>query len=121
MADNEETVKLLKEISSKLDNLNDKKDDRDFQLEMLKVQTKQNSFIFFISVLVSFTASVFIAFFTVAFTVPNIPTSIVNLAFRLVVFVWLISDVIFFIIWFLIRYMQNREIDKLKKLNDSKP
>jgi hypothetical protein len=63
-----ETVELLKEISAKLTDLNNKKEDRLFQLKMLDMQVRQNNVVFMISVIVSVGISFLVAYLSVTLT-----------------------------------------------------
>ena len=108
-----ETVELLKEISAKLTALNDKRDDRNFQKKALKIQVKQGNIAMLISVVISVVVSFFIAFYTVSLTV-DIPREVFNFVLYSGAIMTFVIIGVFCLMWWLVSYLQMREIDKLK-------
>ena len=108
-----EVIEQLKQISSKLDALNNKEETENFQLDMLKVQVKQNNIVMLLTVVVSITVSFFISLVTVALTT-NIPKEIFTIVGLAIGFEILVLIVVFCVIWIILNHLMLNKIDKLR-------
>jgi len=108
-----ETVELLKEISSKLDVLNDKKEDRLFQLKMLDLQVRQNNLVFLLAMVVSVGVSFLVAYLSVAFT-GVIPASLTNFVAAVIGLMYVIFVISFIVVWIMIHFVIVSRINKLR-------
>jgi hypothetical protein len=112
--ENRETVALLKEISGKLTVLNDKKEDRLFQLKMLDLQIRQNNVVVLITVVVSIGISFLVTYLSITLS-GVIPSSQINALFQVIVLMLIVFVIAFIIFWTL---LHNEMIRKLNKLRD---
>ncbi len=109
-----ETVKLLKEISSKLSDLNDKNDDRLFQLKMLDLQVRQTNVVFLLTVVVSVGISFVVAYLSVTLS-GAIPSSEDNFLANAMEAMYVIFFVAFIMIWYSIHFATVKRINRLRE------
>jgi hypothetical protein len=108
-----EIVELLKQISSKLDVSGGKKEDKDFQLDMLKIQVVQTNAVMFLTIAVSVAVSFYVSFVVVSLTV-DIPREILDILWKVLASEVALLVVLFAIIWLILNYLLVGKIDKLR-------
>jgi hypothetical protein len=106
---------LLVDISSKLDKITDNKEDKQFQIDMLLTQIKVNNIFSFMTVAISICMSFLAAYFSLAFT-ENIPPELSHIVPWFVFLLIIGVNVSFFISWIIAnRVIVGSELGYLKK------
>jgi hypothetical protein len=113
MEKEEEIIEQLKQISLKLDALNNREEDKNFQLDMLKVQVRQSNVIMLITLFVSIAVSFSVTLLAVSMT-GIVSEELLSLWRNTVFLQYLVAVAIFGVLLYIIDYLQMKDIDKLK-------
>jgi len=108
-----QVIEQLKQISSKLDALNNKKEERDFQVNVLKIQVKQGNIVMLLTTVVSIAVAFLVGYFTVIMT-GIIPTEISNIVVWALAIQYFVMIGIVSVIGLSMNYLMMKQIDTLK-------